>query len=77
VTLDLVSSVVVVSLHGLNQLVQGGAVIGLDLGDGHARSSLPPTDEAQPGLVLDDVVGHPHLAAHNSMGSTSLAMTSN
>ena len=31
VTLDLVSSVVVVSLHGLNQLVQGGAVIGLDL----------------------------------------------
>ena len=31
VTLDLVSSVVVVSLHRLNQLVQGGAVIGLDL----------------------------------------------
>ena len=31
VTLDLVSSVVVVILHGLNQLVQGGAVIGLDL----------------------------------------------
>ena len=31
VTLDLVSSVVVVSLHELNQLVQGGAIIGLDL----------------------------------------------
>ena len=31
------------------------------LGDDQARSSLPPTDAAQPGLVLDDAVGSPIL----------------
>jgi len=35
------------------------------LGDSHAGSSLPPADTAQPGLVLDDAVGHPHLTAQS------------
>merc|ERR1719430_894839 len=63
VSLDLLATLVVVGLDGLNQLGKRGSVVGLDVGDGDARGGLAPAHSAKPGLVLDDAVRHSHLSA--------------
>ncbi len=60
---DLVGSLVEVRLDGLDELVQAGSVLGLDAGDGHARSRLSACNSSKPGLVLDNAIGNTHLAA--------------
>ena len=61
--LDLIGALVEVGLHGLDQLVEGAAVGGLDVRYGDARGGLPAGDAAEASLILDDAVGHAHLAA--------------
>ena len=73
--LDLVSALVEVGLHGLDELVEGAAVGGLDVGDGDAGGGLPARDAAEAGLVLHDAVGHAHLAAKGGKEQHDLEKT--
>jgi len=42
------------------------------VGDGHASGGLPPGHSAQPRLVLDNAVGHTHLAAQGGQEQNQL-----
>lgn len=47
------------------------------LSDSETGGGLPPAHPAQPGLVLHDAVGHPHLTAqgwqeHHQLGTTKM-----
>merc|ERR1719411_2095410 len=73
VFLDFLGSFIVVGLDSLDQFVESGTVTGFNVGDGQARSSFSSHHTANTSLVL-------HRAGKNktsSMGSTSLAMTTN
>ena len=48
VPLDLLATLVVVGLDGLNQLGQRGSVVGLNVGDGDARGGLASAHSAKP-----------------------------
>ena len=48
VPLDLLATLVVVGLDGLDQLGQRGPVVGLDVGDGDARGGLASAHSAKP-----------------------------
>merc|ERR1719427_809991 len=63
VPLDLLAALVVVGLNGLDQLGEGGSVVGLYVGDGNAGGGLASAHSAKPGLVLDNAVGDSHLPA--------------
>jgi len=69
---DLLSSLVVVGLNGLNNLVEGASVTGLNLGDGHASGGLPSGNSAESSLVLDNAVGDSHLAAQGRQEENKL-----
>uniref|UniRef100_A0A3Q2HDS7 Uncharacterized protein n=1 Tax=Equus caballus TaxID=9796 RepID=A0A3Q2HDS7_HORSE len=61
VTADLVVSVVVVGPDSFHQLSQSSFVFRVDLCDSDGGTGLPVDQTPQPGLGLDDAVGHPHL----------------
>uniref|UniRef100_A0A673SZ48 Secreted protein n=1 Tax=Suricata suricatta TaxID=37032 RepID=A0A673SZ48_SURSU len=61
VAADLIISVVVVGSDGFHQLSQSSFVFRVDLCEGDTGAGLPVDQAPQPGLPLDDAVGHPHL----------------
>merc|ERR1719290_741441 len=63
VPLDLLSTLVVVGLHRLNQLGERGPVVRVHVGDRDARGGLASAHSTQPGLVLDNAVWNSHLPA--------------
>ena len=48
VPLDLLATLVVVGLHGLNQLGEGGSVVGVNVGDGNAGGGLASAHSPKP-----------------------------
>ena len=53
VPLDLLTALIVVGLDGLNQLGQRGSVVGLDVGDGNARSGLASAHSTKPAKRIE------------------------
>lgn len=64
-TSDLVAPVVVVGLDGLDELVEVGAVSGVDLGQGEGRAGLAAHQPTQARFALHDAVGDSHLTAES------------
>jgi len=60
---DFVSALVEVRLDGLDEFVEGAAVVRVDGCESETCASFPSGDAAQPGFVLDDAVRNSHLAA--------------
>jgi hypothetical protein len=59
--------------NGFYQLSQSTLVFQINLCEGNSGACLPVDQVPQPGLSLDDVVGHPQLVGRkttSSMGST-------
>ena len=48
VPLDLLTTLVVVGLHGLDQLGEGRSVVGVNVGDGNAGGGLASAHSAKP-----------------------------
>uniref|UniRef100_A0A8C6H1T5 Uncharacterized protein n=1 Tax=Mus spicilegus TaxID=10103 RepID=A0A8C6H1T5_MUSSI len=81
VATDLVLSVIVIGPNSFHQLSQSTLVFRVKLYEGNSGARLPVDQAPQPGLSLDDAVGHPHLRSRagrkttSLMGSTSWAIT--
>lgn len=65
VAADLIGTLVVVGVDGLNQLAQGGAVLGVDVGQSDAGAVLQADETTKSGLALDNAVWDAHTAAQS------------
>ena len=61
VATDLVISVIIIGPNSFHQLSQSTLVFRVNLCEGNSGACLPVDQVPQPGLSLDDAVGHPHL----------------
>lgn len=63
VTTDLVRSLVVVHLDGINDLGEVHTVTGVHLAEGDGRAGLAADEQSQAGFALDDAIWDSHFAA--------------
>ena len=71
VATDLVISVIIIGPNSFHQLSQSTLVFRVNLCEGNSGACLPVDQVPQPGLSLDDAVGHPHLSTQAGRKTTS------
>jgi hypothetical protein len=62
VAADLITSVIIIGPNSFHQLSQSTLVFRVNLCEGHSGACVPVDQAPQPGLSLDDAIGHPHLS---------------
>ena len=73
VATDLVISVIIIGPNSFHQLSQSTLVFRVNLCEGNSGACLPVDQAPQPGLSLDDAVGHLHLLTQGLLRHLGLA----